>query len=61
MTVVSRSGIPGGSWLFKTDITDALKFIPVHPSLWHLYGFKWNKEHNFYTIIIWVKVKLKNL
>ena len=33
-----------GSWLCKTDIVDAFKQIPIHPSLWHLYGVKWNGE-----------------
>jgi len=30
-----------GSWLCKTNIVDAFKLVPIHPSLWHLYGVKW--------------------
>lgn len=33
----------------KTDITDAFKLIPIHPSIWHLYGFKWQNGYYFYT------------
>ena len=38
-----------GSWLCKTDIVDAFKLIPIHPSLWHLYGVKWEDSYYFYT------------
>ena len=41
-----------GSWLCKTDIVDAFKQIPVHPSLWHLYGVKWKGEYFFYTRLV---------
>ena len=41
-----------GSWLCKTDIVDAFKQIPIHPSLWHLYGVKWNGEYFFYTRLV---------
>ena len=37
-----------GSWLCKTDIVDAFKQILIHPSLWHLYGVKWNGEYFLY-------------
>ena len=38
-----------GSWLCKTDIVDAFKQIPIHPSLWHLHGVKWKGSYFFYT------------
>ena len=38
-----------GSFLCKADIVDAFKLIPIHPSLWHLYGFKWSDKYYFYT------------
>ena len=38
-----------GSWLCKTDITDAFKLLPIHPSLWHLYGIFWKGQYFFYT------------
>ena len=41
-----------GSWLCKTDIVDAFKQILIHPSLWHLYGVKWNGEYFFYTRLV---------
>ena len=41
-----------GSWLCKTDIVDAFKQIPIHPSLCHLYGVKWNGEYFFYTRLV---------
>lgn len=33
----------------KTDISDAFKLIPIHPSQWHLYGICWENKHYFYT------------
>ena len=41
-----------GSWLCKTDIVDAFKQIPIHPSLWHLYGVKWKGSYFFYTRLV---------
>ena len=41
-----------GSWLCKTDIVDAFKQIPIHPSLWHLYGVKWDEEYFFFTRLV---------
>ena len=38
-----------GSWLRETDIVEAFKLVPIHPSLWHLYGMKWNGAYNFTT------------
>jgi hypothetical protein len=34
--------------LCKTDIVDAFKLMPIHPSLWHLYGVHWNNEYFFF-------------
>ncbi|XP_071138811.1 uncharacterized protein [Mytilus edulis] len=33
----------------KLDVYNAFKLIPIHPSLWHLYGFKWENMYYFYT------------
>nr|XP_006816894.1 PREDICTED: uncharacterized protein LOC102802474 [Saccoglossus kowalevskii] len=33
----------------KTDIVDAFKLLPIHPSLWHLYGINW--QDNFYFFV----------
>lgn len=33
-----------GAWLSKTDIVDAFKIIPIHPSQWHLFGVKWESR-----------------
>jgi len=41
-----------GSWLCKTDIVDAFKLVPIHPSLWHLYGVNWNGAYYFYTRLV---------
>ena len=41
-----------GSWLCKTDITDAFKLLPIHPSLWHLYGIYWQGKYFFYTRLV---------
>ncbi|XP_070549868.1 uncharacterized protein [Ptychodera flava] len=38
-----------GSWLCKTDIVDAFKLIPIHPSLWHLYGIQWQGRFYFFV------------
>lgn len=37
-----------GTWLCKYDIADAFKIIPIHPSLWCLYGIKWERQYYFY-------------
>lgn len=41
-----------GSWLCKVDVKDAFKQIPIHPSLWHLHGIKWNSLYYFYTRLV---------
>ncbi|XP_069133242.1 uncharacterized protein [Argopecten irradians] len=33
----------------KTDISDAFKLLPIHPSQWHLYGICWENQYYFYT------------
>lgn len=37
-----------GSMLCKTDIVDAFKLIPIHPTLWHLHGVCWKEKFYFY-------------
>lgn len=41
-----------GSLLCKTDISDAFKLIPIHPSLWPFHGIKWNGNYYFYTRLV---------
>ena len=41
-----------GSWMCKTDVRAAFKIIPIHPSLWHLHGIKWNKQYYFATRLV---------
>ena len=36
-----------GCYLAKTDIADAFRIIPLHPSQYHLFGFVW-RERYFY-------------
>ena len=38
-----------GSWLCKTDISDAFKQVPINPSLWHIHGIQWENKLYFYT------------
>ncbi len=38
-----------GALLCKTDITDAFKLIPCHPSLYHLYMIKWQGQYFFFN------------
>lgn len=38
-----------GAWLAKADVTDAFKIVPIHPSLWHLFGVRW--ESSFYFAV----------
>lgn len=33
----------------KTDISDAFKLIPIHPSQWHMYCFMWKGQYFFYN------------
>lgn len=41
-----------GSLLCKTDITDAFKIIPIHPSLWPFHGIKWDLQYYFYNKLV---------
>ena len=38
-----------GAQLCKTDIVDAFKIIPIHPTLWHLYGVYWDNFYYFFV------------
>ena len=33
-----------GALIGKTDIEDAFRIIPIHPSCYHLFGFSWNSQ-----------------
>ncbi|XP_033730724.1 uncharacterized protein LOC117320169 [Pecten maximus] len=48
--VIKDSG--KGCWMGKTDITDAFKLIPLHPSLWPFHGIKWDNHYYFYTRLV---------
>ena len=41
-----------GSWLCKTDITDAFKLLPIHPSLWPYHGIKNGNNYYFFTRLV---------
>ena len=41
-----------GSWLCKTDIKDAFKLLPIHPSLWPFHGIKWQGKCYYYTRLV---------
>ncbi|XP_040285981.1 uncharacterized protein LOC120999169 [Bufo bufo] len=45
-TIISTGS---NAWLSKTDITNAFKLLPMHPSLWHLHGVKWRNKYYFST------------
>ncbi|XP_063301331.1 uncharacterized protein LOC134609442, partial [Pelobates fuscus] len=45
-SIISSGNRP---WLSKTDITNAFKLLPMHPSLWHLHGIKWRDLYYFST------------
>ena len=47
ISIINKLG--RGAWLCKYDISDAFKIIPIHPSLWSLYGIKWDSKLYFYT------------
>ena len=36
-----------GARLSKTDIVDAFKIMPLHPSQWPMFGIKWEKKFYF--------------
>lgn len=37
-----------GAIMCKADISDAFKNIPILPSQWHLFGFRWDNSFYFY-------------
>jgi hypothetical protein len=39
-------------FLCKTDIADAFKQIPLHPSTWPYHGIKWHNMYYFYTRLV---------
>ena len=41
-----------GCSLLKTDISDAFKLIPIHPSLWKFHGIKWDDNYYFYKQLV---------
>ena len=41
-----------GTILSKTDIKDAFKLIPIHPSLWHLHGIQLNNKMYFFNRLV---------
>ena len=48
--IIKKTG--KGSWLCKTDISDAFKLIPIHPSLRPFHGIEWNDEYYFYVRLV---------
>lgn len=40
-----------GAVLCKTDISDAFKLIPIHPSQWNLFCIKWNGSYYYYRTL----------
>jgi hypothetical protein len=38
-----------GTWMCKTDITDAFKQVPIRADLWRYFGFKWKSKYYFYV------------
>ena len=36
----------------KTDITDAFKQVPIHPSLWAFHGIHWEEKFYFFTRLV---------
>lgn len=41
-----------GSFLIKTDITDAFKNIPILEELWPFHGIKWKDNYYFYKRLV---------
>ena len=39
-------------FLCKTDVSDAFKQIPLHPTLWPYHGIKWHDQYYFYTRLV---------
>ena len=47
---IKQSGT--GSWLCKTDISDAFKLLPIHPTLWPFHAIKWNGKFYYYVRLV---------
>ena len=41
-----------GVLMCKTDIKDAFKQVPIHPSLWPFQGIKWHGSYYFFTRLV---------
>jgi hypothetical protein len=39
-------------YLCKTDIADAFKQLPLHPSVWPFHGVKWQEQYYFFTRLV---------
>jgi hypothetical protein len=50
ITIIKHLG--PASWLCKTDMVDAFKQLPIHPSTWPLHGIKWLGKYYFYTRLV---------
>ena len=50
IAAIKREG--KGAWLIKTDITDAFKIIPIHPSLRQYHGIKWDGQFYFFKRLV---------
>ena len=50
ITTIKRTGV--GCCLLKTDISDAFKLIPIHPTLWPFHGIQWEKQFYFYKQLV---------
>ena len=36
----------------NTDVSDAFKLVPIHPSLWPYQAIKWQGKYYFYTCLV---------
>ena len=50
--IQSIKKIGAGCFLLKTDISDAFKLIPIHPTLWPFHGIKWENRFYFYKQLV---------
>lgn len=48
--IIAKKG--RGALLCKTDIVDAFKLIPIHPTLRPYYGIQWKGQYFFYTRLV---------
>ena len=57
---IKQSGT--GSWLCKTDISDAFKLLPIHPTLWPFHAIKWNGKYYYHMhVSFWKQIQSKNI